>query len=132
MILMSSDLALSAVQLVAYYRARFQIEFNVRDAKQQFGLEDFMNIAPTAVNNAANLAMCMANVSAKLIADSGGMIQGYVISKLPCVVVNMLRWSLNYFRSHHTMNEKRRLIGRFWHLGVSMRHHRPNELPRLA
>jgi putative transposase len=61
MILMSSDLALSAVQLVAYYRARFQIEFNVRDAKQHFGLEDFMNITPTAVNNAANLAMCMVN-----------------------------------------------------------------------
>jgi len=28
------------------------------------------------VNNAANLAMCMVNVSAKLIADSGGEIQG--------------------------------------------------------
>lgn len=76
MILMSSDLALSAVQLVAYYRARFQIEFNFRDAKQHFGLEDFMNVTPTAVNNAANLAMCMVNVSAKLIADSGGTIQG--------------------------------------------------------
>jgi hypothetical protein len=35
-----------------------------------------MNVTPTAVNNAANLAMCMVNVSAKLIADSGGTIQG--------------------------------------------------------
>ena len=35
-----------------------------------------MNITATAVNNAVNLAMCMVNVSAKLIADSGGEIQG--------------------------------------------------------
>ena len=75
-ILMSSDLALTAVQLVEYYGLRFQIEFNFRDAKQHFGLEDFMNVTATAVNNAANLAMCMVNVSAKLIADSDGEIQG--------------------------------------------------------
>ena len=75
-ILMSSDLKLAAVQLVDYYRLRFQIEFNFRDAKQHFGLEDFMNVTATAVNNAANLAMCMVNVSAKLIADSDGEIQG--------------------------------------------------------
>ena len=73
---MSSDLALTAAQLVEYYGLRFQIEFNFRDAKQHFGLEDFMNVTATAVNNAANLAMCMVNVSAKLIADSGGEIQG--------------------------------------------------------
>jgi hypothetical protein len=35
-----------------------------------------MNVTAMAVNNAANLAMCMVNVSAKLIADSGGEIQG--------------------------------------------------------
>ena len=34
-----------------------------------------MSVTSTAVNNAANLAMCMVNVSAKLIADSGGEIQ---------------------------------------------------------
>ena len=44
-ILMSSDLALAAAQLVTYYRLRFQIEFNFRDAKQHFGLEDFMNVS---------------------------------------------------------------------------------------
>ena len=30
-----------------YYSLRFQIEFNFRDAKQYWGLEDFMNISPT-------------------------------------------------------------------------------------
>jgi putative transposase len=53
---MCSDLAFAATQLVEYYSVRFQIEFNVRDAKQHVELEDFMNITPTAVHNAANLA----------------------------------------------------------------------------
>ena len=73
---MSSDLVLTAVQLVDYYRLRFQLEFNFCDTKQHFGLEDFMNITATAVNNAANLAMYMVNVRTKLIVDSGGAFQG--------------------------------------------------------
>jgi putative transposase len=60
----STDLSLAAAQLVDYYRLRFQIEFNFRDAKQYWGLEDFMNVAPTAVTNAANLAFLMVNLSA--------------------------------------------------------------------
>jgi len=46
-------------QLIDYYRLRFQIEFNFRDAKQFWGLEDFMNVTQTAVTNAANLALFM-------------------------------------------------------------------------
>ncbi len=61
-ILFSSDLALSAEQLVDYYSLRFQLEFNFRDAKQYWGLEDFMNITAVAVTNAANLALFMVNV----------------------------------------------------------------------
>jgi putative transposase len=53
-VLFSSDLELSNEQLMDYYSLRFQIEFNFRDAKQYWGLEDFMNVQPTAVNNAAN------------------------------------------------------------------------------
>ena len=53
--------------LIAYYRLRFQIEFNFRDAKQYWGLEDFMNVKQLPVYNAANLAMFMVNVSQKLI-----------------------------------------------------------------
>jgi putative transposase len=58
-------------KLVDYYSLRFQIEFNFRDAKQHFGLEDFMNTRETGVENAANLAFLMVSLSAKLIADSG-------------------------------------------------------------
>ena len=62
-ILFSSDLTLAWDQLVEYYRLRFQIEFNFRDAKQYWGLEDFMTITETAVTNAANLAFFMVNVA---------------------------------------------------------------------
>ncbi|BAP56492.1 transposase, IS4 family [Thioploca ingrica] len=62
-ILFSTDLELAWDKLIEYYRVRFQIEFNFRDAKQHWGLEDFMNIRPTPVYNAANLSMLMVNLS---------------------------------------------------------------------
>ena len=55
LLLFSSDLALDAETLIDSYALRFQIEFNFRDAKQFWGLEDFMNVNKTPVNNAANL-----------------------------------------------------------------------------
>jgi DDE superfamily endonuclease len=66
-ILFSSDLSLAYDQLIDYYRLRFQIEFNFRDAKQFWGLEDFMNISQTAVINAANLSLFMVDVSQVLM-----------------------------------------------------------------
>jgi putative transposase len=66
-VLFSSDLDLAYDNLIDYYRLRFQIEFNFRDAKQFWGLEDFMNVNQTPVYNAANLAMFMVNVSQLLL-----------------------------------------------------------------
>jgi hypothetical protein len=68
-ILFSSDLDLPYAQVVDYYRLRFQIEFNFRDAKQYWGLDDFMNVKRTPVTNAANLALFMVNVAHRLLAD---------------------------------------------------------------
>src|SRR5881409_618654 len=68
-ILFSSDLTLAYAVLVDYYGLRFQIEFNFRDAKQYWGLEDFMNVTPTGVTNAANLSLFMVNVAYRLRAD---------------------------------------------------------------
>ncbi len=68
-ILFSSDLDLAYATLIDDYSLRFQIEFNFRDAKQYFGLEDFMNITPTAVTNAANLALFMVNLAQRLLDD---------------------------------------------------------------
>ncbi len=69
-ILFSSAAELGWEKLVEYYSLRFQIEFNFREAKQHFGLEDFMNTTATGVENAANLSFLLVNVSAKLRADS--------------------------------------------------------------
>jgi putative transposase len=66
-LLFTTDLTLSPQQLVDYYSLRFQIEFNFRDAKQFWGLEDFMNVSEQAVTNAANLAFLMVNLSAVLL-----------------------------------------------------------------
>ncbi len=68
-ILFSSDLELSFDKIIDYYKLRFQIEFNFRDAKQFWGLEDFMNLNQTAVTNAANLAFFMVNLSYHLLSD---------------------------------------------------------------
>ena len=45
------------------------IEFNFRYAKQYWGLEDFTNVTPTGVTNAANLSLFMVNVAYHLRAD---------------------------------------------------------------
>ncbi|HEX9250650.1 MAG TPA: transposase [Ignavibacteriaceae bacterium] len=66
-ILFSSDLDLPYGKLIDYYSLRFQIEFNFRDAKQYWGLEDFMNVKETPITNAANLAFFMVNISHALI-----------------------------------------------------------------
>src|SRR5205823_11330275 len=68
-ILFSSDLELAYASLVDSYGLRFQIEFNFREAKQHWGLEDFMNVTPTGVTNAANLSLFMVNVAYRLRAD---------------------------------------------------------------
>jgi hypothetical protein len=68
-ILFSSDLTLAYDKLIDYYHLRFQIEFNFRDAKQYWGLEDFMNVNPVAVTNASNLSLFMVNLSYCLLGD---------------------------------------------------------------
>jgi putative transposase len=66
-VLFSTDLDLTADQIVDYYSLRFQIEFNFRDAKQYWGLDDFMNVKPAAVTNAVNLAFLMVNLSVVML-----------------------------------------------------------------
>jgi hypothetical protein len=65
-ILFSTDLEQAYDQIIKFYSLRFQIEFNFRDAKQFWGLEDFMNVKETAVTNAANLSLFMVNFSTAL------------------------------------------------------------------
>jgi len=66
-VLFSTDLELEAEKLIRYYRLRFQIEFNFRDAKQFWGLEDFMVVQETAVTNAIQISLFMVSVSQYLL-----------------------------------------------------------------
>jgi putative transposase len=66
-VLLSPDLSLSAAPIVDYDRLRFPIAFNFRDAQQYWGLEDCMNLSPTAVTHATNLAFLMVNLSVALL-----------------------------------------------------------------
>jgi putative transposase len=68
-ILFSSDLTLASDKLIDYYSLRFQIEFTFRDAKQYWGLDDFMNVTATGVTNAANLSLFMVNLADVLLED---------------------------------------------------------------
>jgi hypothetical protein len=68
-ILFSSDLTLSYDKIIDYYRLRFQLEFNFRDAKQYWGLEDWMNIKEVPLTNALNLSLFMVNVAQVLLAE---------------------------------------------------------------
>ena len=66
-ILFSTDLEQQYDKIIKFYQLRFQIEFNFRDAKQYWGLEDFMNTKETAVTNAANMSFFMVNFSRALL-----------------------------------------------------------------
>jgi putative transposase len=98
-VLFSSDLDLPYDLLMDYYRLRFQIEFNFRDAKQHWGLEDFMVVKETPVYNSANLALFMVNVSQALMRP--------MRSQWPELSVNDLK---TWFRSRKYVVETLKLL----------------------
>jgi hypothetical protein len=98
-VLFSSDLSLPYDLLIDYYRLRFQIEFNFRDAKQHWGLEDFMVVNKTPVYNSANLSMFMVNVSQALMRP--------MRSQWPELSVNDLK---TWFRSQKYVVETLKLL----------------------
>ena len=93
-VLFSSDLSLNAEKLVDYYALRFQIEFTFRDAKQFFGLEDFMGIKQISVANAVGLSFFMVNLSTYLL--------GHLRTSYPGAGVNDLK---SYCRARHYIAE---------------------------
>lgn len=98
-VLFSSDLSLAYDLVIGYYRLRFQIEFNFRDAKQHWGLEDFMVVNKTPVYNSANLSMFMVNVSQALMRP--------MRSQWPELSVNDLK---TWFRSQKYVVETLKLL----------------------
>lgn len=59
LILVSTDLALSALQSIEIYGARFSIELTIRDLKQYFGLGDYQSTTTLAILRFVHLA-CLA------------------------------------------------------------------------
>jgi Transposase DDE domain len=57
--LVSTDLALSALQIIELYGARFSIELTIRDLKQHFGLGDYQCTTTLAILRCVHLA-CVA------------------------------------------------------------------------
>jgi len=93
-VLFSTDVSLTAAQITDYYSLRFQIEFNFRDAKQYWGLEDFMNVSDVAVTNAVNLAFLMVNLSAILLPAHRQQHPDFSVIDLK-----------NHFRTHRYVHE---------------------------
>jgi hypothetical protein len=61
-LLFSSDLELDAMQVIAYYKARFQIEFLFRDAKQFTGLMDCQARSKEAIHTHINASLTVLNL----------------------------------------------------------------------
>ena len=78
-LLFSDDLELASETLIHYYSLRFQIEFDFRDAKQYWGLEDFMNIKEAQVGNFANFSLFMVTFSRLLSAKIEGLDRGSML-----------------------------------------------------
>jgi putative transposase len=98
-VLFSSDVSLEALTLIDYYSLRFQIEFTFRDAKQYFGLEDFMGIEELSIKNAVGLSFFMVNLSRHLL---DGLRTSY-----PGAGVNDLK---SFYRARHYIAEVLKFI----------------------
>ena len=63
----STDLTLNAIYIYNCFRLRFQIEFIFRDAKQHYGLENFMSVKERSVTNSIGLAFFMVSLGRALL-----------------------------------------------------------------
>lgn len=61
-LLFSTDTALDAKTLIAYYRARFQIEFVFRDARQHTGLTHCQSLKKEAIHTHINASFTVLNL----------------------------------------------------------------------
>jgi putative transposase len=93
-VLFSSDVSLEAVTLIDYYSLRFQIEFTFRDAKQYFGLEDFMGVKEVSIQNAVGLSFFLVNLSPYLLDALRTSYPGAGVNDLKC-----------FYRARHYISE---------------------------
>ena len=63
----STNTSRSAIDIVRYYKARFQMEFIFRDGKQYTGLNDSQTRSEEKIFNHENYAMAAVNISKSII-----------------------------------------------------------------
>lgn len=100
-IFFSTDLDLSFDKILKYYSSRFQIEFNFRDAKEFWGLQDFMNVKELPVKNAANLSLFMTNFSNILLSDFRNKENNQLLG---------IRDLISGYRSHRYISDTLKLV----------------------
>lgn len=76
----STNLDRKATQLVSYYRARFQMEFNFRDAKQHTGLTNCQSISKQKLDFHFNATLTAVNIAKILSREKVSNDQTCVIS----------------------------------------------------
>lgn len=91
-LLYSTDIALSAVEIYRIYKARFQIEFLFRDAKQFTGLLDCQARCPSALHFHFNASMTALNL---LKLEDRQRNQGADRS-----VISIASWKIRKFNEH--------------------------------
>ena len=105
-ILFSTDTELDAMTIIRYYKARFQIEFIFRDAKQYTGLTDCQSRSKDAIHTHINASLTALNLLKLADAQAKGTTGPTVISiaswkrrkfneHLMCRVFDVLGLSLN-------------------------------------
>src|SRR5438105_12476237 len=89
------------------------IEFNFRDAKQYWGLEDFMKVTPTGVTNAANLSLFMVNVAYRLCTDVRPRDPDYSILdlKADCRGYKYVEETIQMYAKQAAINKRERRCG---------------------
>jgi len=91
-LLFSTDLELSASDILNYYKARFQIEFIFRDAKQFTGLSECQARKKEALNFHFNAALSVLNIIKKQDRDA----RQNTLNK-NCSIAS---WKTRYFNKH--------------------------------
>jgi len=88
----STDLTLPALDIFAYYKARFQIEFIFRDAKQFTGLTDCQARSKEALHFHFNASLSTLNILRKQDRE--------IDQKSDSKVCSIASWKARYFNEH--------------------------------
>lgn len=94
-VLCSTDLRQPAEEIVAFYRLRYQIEFVIRDAKQQTGLEHCQARSQEKIDFHLNMSFAAVNLGRLLCRRAGLSLTSYVREAYNRLVVERLFFELS-------------------------------------